>query len=289
MAQRVDKQIGVFAAIESERHFVQIGLQVLRADLVPRSHDAALEQRECRLDGVGVNVALDIYTAAMIDSLVLLSLDSSFDHGFGITDEIVSDHNFHVSADVFLDELRQRTGLRILSVEEPQGSAALSDSDYDFLCVSTATVNAARMSANVGLVHLDGSAKQRSLSFLHSSPDAMTQVPCRLVAPADNPLDLVGAHTLAGFAEQVGRDKPFRQRKVRILKHGTRDHGKLMLTSVAFVAVVILKPRVTLMFAAWAGDAFGPAQALKNFAASFIRTKHFVQFDNRHRSTCGAR
>ena len=46
MAQSIDKQIGALAAIEPERHFVQVRLQVFRADLVPRSDDAALQERE---------------------------------------------------------------------------------------------------------------------------------------------------------------------------------------------------------------------------------------------------
>jgi hypothetical protein len=44
MAQRIKEQIGTFAAIKPEGHFFQVGGEVFRADLVPRSHDAALEQ-----------------------------------------------------------------------------------------------------------------------------------------------------------------------------------------------------------------------------------------------------
>jgi hypothetical protein len=37
MAQRVNEQIGAFPAVKAERHFVQVGWEVLGADLVPRS------------------------------------------------------------------------------------------------------------------------------------------------------------------------------------------------------------------------------------------------------------
>ena len=38
MTQGVDKQIGSLATVEAERDFLQVGLQVLRADSMPRSN-----------------------------------------------------------------------------------------------------------------------------------------------------------------------------------------------------------------------------------------------------------
>ena len=52
-AQRVNEQIGILPAIEAECHLVQVKGEMLRADLVPRSNDAALQEREGGLDGVG--------------------------------------------------------------------------------------------------------------------------------------------------------------------------------------------------------------------------------------------
>ena len=56
MAQSIDKQIGTLPAIKAESHLVQVGLQVLGADFVPRSNDAALEQRKCGFDSIRMNV-----------------------------------------------------------------------------------------------------------------------------------------------------------------------------------------------------------------------------------------
>ena len=53
MTQRVDKQIGTFPPVEVERHFVQVDLQMFRADLVPRTNDATPVSRlnsKSRLD-----------------------------------------------------------------------------------------------------------------------------------------------------------------------------------------------------------------------------------------------
>lgn len=290
MAQRVDEQIGVLAAIKPERHFVQVSLKVLRADLVPRPDDAAFEQRERRFHGVRVDIPAHVFFCFMIDGLVLSPVDSSFDHGRRVTCQFISDDHFYIGADVFLDVLRQRAGLRILSMKEPQIAAALPDADYNFLLIlAVAYALALLLSAYVGFIYLNRARQFRLLQFGHCCSDAVAQIPCRLIAPADDAADLVSAHPLPGLAKQVRCDEPFCERKMCILKDGARDHRKLMLTGVALVAVVTLKQRMALVLATWAGDSVRPAQTFENFAATVISPKHFMQFDNRHRSTSGKR
>ena len=60
MPQRVHEEIRAVAAVEAELHLVQIPRQVLGAEPVPRSHDAALEQREGRFHSVSVSIAIDV-------------------------------------------------------------------------------------------------------------------------------------------------------------------------------------------------------------------------------------
>lgn len=78
MAQCVEKQIGTIPAVEAKAHLVQIGLQVLCAETMPRSDDAALEQREGRFHGVRVNVGseADVFFSAMVYGLMPRFADS---------------------------------------------------------------------------------------------------------------------------------------------------------------------------------------------------------------------
>src|ERR1035441_8159816 len=73
MPQRIEKQIGAVAAVKSKRHFVQIGLQVLRADAMPCSNDSALQERESRFDSVGMNVRSkpDVLFRGVVHGLML--------------------------------------------------------------------------------------------------------------------------------------------------------------------------------------------------------------------------
>jgi len=78
---------------------------MLRANSVPRSHDALLEKRESGFDGVGVNVAPDVDPTAVIDRLVPRAGYSAALHCERIGCQIVRDNHVHVPADVLADVL----------------------------------------------------------------------------------------------------------------------------------------------------------------------------------------
>src|SRR5450432_4163053 len=90
VAQRIKEKRMRLATIKSERHFVQVGREMLWTDAVPRSNDAALEQRERRLDGVGRDheavLVTDVLFCLVIYGLALryLALGKSrlVKHGF---------------------------------------------------------------------------------------------------------------------------------------------------------------------------------------------------------------
>jgi len=287
MAQRVDKQIGILAAIEPECHLVQVGLEMLRADLVPCSDDATLEQGECGFRCVGVDVTVNVNLVFVFDCFMLALMDASFDHGLRVGGELIRHNHLDIGANIFLDVLRQRAGRYIRSVEESQIAAALPQADdYGF---TLAPHLGSALSANKCFVHLHGAGKHRLVNLRHRRSDSVAQIPRRLVASTDDSLNLICGHALPRLTKQIRSNKPFCKFKVGILKHGTGDHRKLVLTGVALIAVVVLKPRMAFVLATGACNSIRPAQALKNFAAAFIGSKHFMQFNNRHRSTRGAR
>ncbi len=92
MTQRIQEQVGVLPAVESEGHLVQVGREMLWANSVPRSNDAALEQGECGLDGIGVNVSIDVDAILVLDGLVLCAQPGLL-HCAGVRSEFVGDHD----------------------------------------------------------------------------------------------------------------------------------------------------------------------------------------------------
>jgi hypothetical protein len=58
------------AMVPAERKFIAIAVKVLLADMVERSHNAALKQSKIRLDFVRAGVAAYILAFAMIDGVM---------------------------------------------------------------------------------------------------------------------------------------------------------------------------------------------------------------------------
>ena len=52
MSQGIHEQIGPFAAVKAKTHFFKVGREMLGANPMPSSHNAALQERESILDSV---------------------------------------------------------------------------------------------------------------------------------------------------------------------------------------------------------------------------------------------
>jgi hypothetical protein len=90
---------------------------VFSTDSMPRSHDAALQQRERRLNGVGVNVTDNLDMAAVFDGLVPCSWDPAALHCEGIGRKVIRHNHVHILTDVLSDILGNRSRLHVFSVE----------------------------------------------------------------------------------------------------------------------------------------------------------------------------
>src|SRR5208283_5030928 len=168
MTQGIEEQIRAVPAVEAEAHLVQVGLQVLGAELVPRSHDAALKQRECRFDAVRMDVSSkpDVFFPRVIHGFVSAL---EFTQSAGISGEFVGHNYIYIAADVLLDVPRKCSALGIFRMEEPQFTAALANSNYDFFVRgSPAASTVALFSAHISFVHFDSAIKHRAVNLSHS-------------------------------------------------------------------------------------------------------------------------
>lgn len=56
MPQSIEEQIGTLSAVKAEAHLFEVNGEMFCGNLVPRSSDSALQERECRFDGVRVSI-----------------------------------------------------------------------------------------------------------------------------------------------------------------------------------------------------------------------------------------
>src|SRR6266496_1795918 len=195
---------------------------MLRADFMPRPYDATLQQRECVLDGIGMNIPINVNLVPMTNRLVLGTFDASGNHGLRVGWQFICDHNLNVSANAFLNVPRQCSGLRIFGMKESQFATALTDANHDFFVIVGLVPSPAPMlpTADIGFVHFDGTIQHRAVCFFHSGTNPMAEIPSGFVTHSQSTLDLVGTHSLSGFTEKEHCHEPRFERQVSIVEYG---------------------------------------------------------------------
>ena len=285
MPQSIEKQIMIFPPIEAELHFRKVRGEVLRADLVPASHDATFQERKRRFDSISRDASAvlvsDVFSDMMINDLVFGIANSVL-----VSRETVGNEHFNVSADVFADVLCQRPALGIFGMEESQITVALSKSDDYFFVGESCTLTAATIfPANVGFVYFDSAIEHGLICFFHGSTDAMTEVPCRFVAHSQGALDLIRRHSLARFAQKQSSEKPLLQREMGVIENSAGGHGELIIAVLAIEQLLCRRQLHGGHLTARAFDASGPPKPDKQLAAFFVSVKEINNVNQSHRDT----
>lgn len=279
MAQGIQEQVRILAAIKAEAHLFAVGLEMLGANLVPRSYDPALEQRESGFDSVCVDVALGVDVKFVANRFVASILAKMLCCA-AVGSPVIGIENLNIFAQVLADVLFESAALRILGVKEAKIAATLPDADYDLLVVVRPGVSSAvaHLAANESFVHLDLAVQHRAIHFDHRGSDAVTEVPRGLVADAKRALDLTGRHSFLGLAEQQRRHKPLAQWQVRIVENRSGGYSELVVATGAIEKLLFGFEFDRMFLAAQAARTIREAQATQQFAAPLISREfgHYV-------------
>lgn len=275
MPKRINEQIGPFSAIEAEAHLFEVGREMLRGNLMPRSHDSALEKREGGFDGIGVQVSDGIDALAVSNLLVIF--DTSFLNRRVIRGCIISENHLHILADILADVPCERAALRISGMEEAKIAVALADADDHFFVVHASDATFPFVyAADIGSVQFHFAVEHRLIGLGHGMADAMAEVPRRLVAHSDRALNLASGHALLCFAEQVRGQKPLTKWQVGIVENRARSDGELIVAILAVEELLFGFQFDYWPFAAQALRAIGPAETDKQLAALIFGRKESV-------------
>src|ERR1019366_10072777 len=105
---------------------------MLCANTMPRSNNAALEQRESGFDAVRVHVTVNVDAILVLNGF-MLRYHARLCNSARVSAELVSHDYVNVLRDVFLDVLRQSARFHVLRVEESEFAATLPDADNHLL------------------------------------------------------------------------------------------------------------------------------------------------------------
>src|SRR5262249_5780359 len=155
----------------------KISGKVFCADFMPAPNNPSLEERECGLDRIRVNVSAHVFASGVCNCVVL-----SISYCFWISRKIICIDHFNISRNVFLNVFRQCSRFGIFSVKEPQFPATLPDADNHFffalIFLAPSMTHALLLSAYIGFVHFDCAVQHPALCGTHSLADSMEEIPC---------------------------------------------------------------------------------------------------------------
>lgn len=225
---RIAEKVRISTVVEPKAHFVAVGLEMLRADFMPRSENAALQEREGRFNGVGVNVAANVDAELVHDSLVPVTVPRSTG-GTAILPEIIRHKNLAIVRDVLSDVLFEGSRAHVVRMKETQFALPLTNPDYDLFVSRSASALTMRATADISFVHLNNSTEFRLVNFSHCSANPMAEIPRSFVGGPNGALNLASGNAFLGFAEDCNRNEPLPQRQVRVMEDRARRDAELVM------------------------------------------------------------
>lgn len=235
---------------------------MFRRDFMPRTNNAPLEQREGRLNGIGVNIAVSVF-AGVINRAVLAAVE--FINRPRVDCGLIRHNHFHVAADVGVDNLSHGSGLGILGANQAEVAIALANADNNRLVTSWPPPT--RFPAYIGFIYFHDSAKLLLRRLQHGRSDAVAEVPRSFIADFKLALHLIGRHTLARLAKQIRRKEPLPERQVGIVEDRSSGGAKLVAASIAVKLIALDNAANLVGLARRADNSHRPAKFLDIGAA----------------------
>jgi len=287
MAQRIHENVCVVSAVKTKGHLLQVSREMFDTDFVPCSHESTFQERECRLDSIGGHIATDVFSRAVVDSLMLRVVVSG--NSEVVEPGFVGHNHVNCGGYVLRNEVIEFFLVKVTGSDETGTASAFLESDNrNFVVNPVSTSDAFALASEIAFVDFDGTAKHPlSLASLsHGSADSVAQVPSSFIrafmlAP-NSALELSGRHALAGLYDKQHSGKPNIQRKVCIVEDRLGGYAKLIEAFFAFKLAVTRKVKNVLTLAAQAFNVIRPTQFYQQSAALFVGRKHLSEVAECH-------
>ena len=281
--QGVLEDVGVVPVVEPPLQLLQVTVEMLDAHFVKGADDGPLEQTPHAFNRVGVNVPDDPFLGGMAHSF--MAGVSVSDSNVGL--QFVGVDGLGLVPDVALDEAVQGVAADVGDALDPDLSGfALDGTGHPGLAFFAPRADVAPFATDQGFIHFDHPEQSGSGEGIvpHGLADAVAQMPGRLIAGPQKPLELIGRNSFAGLAHQIGRGEPLAERQVGIVHNGPGGHGEMVITPPAIPLAPVLNWGDFHITAPGAGDPVRPSQFLQPLTALFVTIKTIKQGDEIHGS-----
>src|SRR5579862_45427 len=212
------------------------------------SVNAAFQDAEKAFNGIGVDVAADVFINRVVDGFVRSEgLADDVNEGVGfIGVEERNAVNF-----CLLNRVVQGMRLNVRNMERAHTAFTFHKRENRIHRSTCGAKLPARLAANASGIGFDDFAGPAHAfdARLHRLANAMGQVPRGFHAALQGPLHLAGADTFLRRAHKVDRLQPHMQGQVRRLENGPHANRKRLLARVAFAETLAGGPAVHASYA----------------------------------------
>jgi hypothetical protein len=221
-----------FSAVEAERVFVQVHLQILRADIVIDASNAILCQRPEAFNRVRVRIARDIDALPVMYPLVLITGPFEWIVGdvFIREDDALGQHSLR-------NMRNERCGLGIRNHFGHDFTAAFNETEYRRFpsAASSQVLPFAPMlvlfqTAIKAFVRLN-LASQWTIAFIEHRANPVEDTPCAFIGDAKLAVQLLRADSASRDRHQMDRIEPELERRCRVLKDRAA-HRVFVMTAI---------------------------------------------------------
>ena len=215
-------------AIEPERKFIRIRLQMLFAHMMMRSVNAPFELAPEPFDILRMHVALRPLFRTMANRVVRVA--SGFQAVVRAVFVRVDLGRLFVRGNG--QKALSRFGIGLADNEGSNTATPLKGGDYDGLACGTTAPLALTLAANVSFINLNR-AGEGSQFLAHQFADLMAHAPSTLVSDTDLPLDFLGGDTVLRASHQEHDKEPRLERGRGLVEDRASGGADLMATDAS--------------------------------------------------------
>lgn len=222
------------AVVISKVELGEVAMQMLLPAVLVDAEHPTLEDGEDTFDGVGVDIAPNIFVLPVLNSIVAVELGSDVPVKAALIGQEQA-----LAVDVVAHERHDVGDGGTLDMEGADLSAALDKvENRPLVPIAALGLLPTLLQADVGLIDLDlnaSAAHGLKMAAPHGLTDAMREEPSRLDGDAQHTGKLMAADALLARAEKLDRLQPQMQLKVGGLENGADAHGEGLAARIALV------------------------------------------------------
>jgi len=267
------EQVWIVPVVVPPFQFIQVGVQMLLADLMIGTHNRPLEQTPDAFNGVCMHLAAYPFLLGMVDGQMLRIMIANA----LVRYPFVRHDLFGVSGCELLNEALKLLSGRVRNNAHPHVTATLNNaSNNGFIGkIVPAPAPTDFLPTNEGFIDFDGSIEKFRTGFRHSRTDTMAEIPRGLIGHANSSLDLIRRYAFLRFRHHVDRQKPLPERQMAVMEDRACRHGEMVVAGLAIILIAAFNPVDLLLGTAWTLDAFLSAEPFQVGAALVLVAEAF--------------